>query len=366
MFVRGRYGHGGRLGYEREWRADPAISGGGELHRPGRPPDRPRRAGSSATSPTSTASRATYFWDMPVDDNAFLLLRTAADRSRGCTSAAPSGRTCSRSRSTAATASCRSTASAAATASSGCVLPDAAGDGPARDDDLGVSRRRSVVGARVRGVPRRYPPRPRAVRRTAPTRARRSPSSNESTRDPAMISSGATPSMIITRSPLRITLGGGGTDLPSYYREHGGFLIAAAIDKYVYVTVMRPFAPGSILKYSKLEHVDAVDEVQHPIIREAFALLELQDAAGRNHDAGRHPGRHRPRLVGQLHDGAAQGAVRASPTPAAPERARRAGVRHRDRPARRADRQAGSVHRRLRRRSPASRSIRTARSRPSR
>ena len=43
--------------------------------------------------------------------------------------------------------------------------------------------------------------------------------------------------MIITRSPLRITLGGGGTDLPSYYREHGGFLIAAAIDKYVYVTV---------------------------------------------------------------------------------------------------------------------------------
>jgi D-glycero-alpha-D-manno-heptose-7-phosphate kinase len=56
--------------------------------------------------------------------------------------------------------------------------------------------------------------------------------------------------MIITRSPLRITLGGGGTDLPSYYREHGGFLIAAAIDKYVYVTVMRPFTPGIYLKYS--------------------------------------------------------------------------------------------------------------------
>ncbi len=62
--------------------------------------------------------------------------------------------------------------------------------------------------------------------------------------------------MIITRSPLRITLGGGGTDLPSYYREHGGFLIAAAIDKYVYVTVMRPFTPGIYLKYSKLEHVE--------------------------------------------------------------------------------------------------------------
>ena len=62
--------------------------------------------------------------------------------------------------------------------------------------------------------------------------------------------------MIITRSPLRITLGGGGTDLPSYYREHGGFLIAAAIDKYVYVTVMRPFVEGIFLKYSKLEHVE--------------------------------------------------------------------------------------------------------------
>jgi len=64
--------------------------------------------------------------------------------------------------------------------------------------------------------------------------------------------------MIITRSPLRITLGGGGTDLPSYYRERGGFLIAAAIDKYVYVTVIRPFTPGIYLKYSKLEHVESV------------------------------------------------------------------------------------------------------------
>jgi D-glycero-alpha-D-manno-heptose-7-phosphate kinase len=79
--------------------------------------------------------------------------------------------------------------------------------------------------------------------------------------------------MIITRSPLRITLGGGGTDLPSYYRKHGGFLIAAAIDKYVYVTVMRPFVEGIFLKYSKLEHVGAVDEVQHPIVREAIRML---------------------------------------------------------------------------------------------
>ena len=78
--------------------------------------------------------------------------------------------------------------------------------------------------------------------------------------------------MIITRSPLRITLGGGGTDLPSYYRHYGGFLIAAAIDRYVYVTVLRPFTPGIFLKYSKLEQVD---QVNHPIIREALRMMNL-------------------------------------------------------------------------------------------
>ena len=82
--------------------------------------------------------------------------------------------------------------------------------------------------------------------------------------------------MIITRSPLRITLGGGGTDLPSYYREHGGFVIAAAIDKYVYVTVMRPFTPGIYLKYSQLEHVELAKDVLHPIIREAIQLLDFK------------------------------------------------------------------------------------------
>jgi D-glycero-alpha-D-manno-heptose-7-phosphate kinase len=82
--------------------------------------------------------------------------------------------------------------------------------------------------------------------------------------------------MIIARSPLRITLGGGGTDLASYYRGHGGFLIAAAIDKYVYVTVMRPFTPGIYLKYSALEHVERVADVRHPIIREALELQNLQ------------------------------------------------------------------------------------------
>jgi D-glycero-alpha-D-manno-heptose-7-phosphate kinase len=82
--------------------------------------------------------------------------------------------------------------------------------------------------------------------------------------------------MIIARSPLRITLGGGGTDLPSYYREHEGFLLSAAIDKYIYVNVMRPFTSGIYLKYSKLEHVELINEVQHPIIREALRMLDFR------------------------------------------------------------------------------------------
>ena len=79
--------------------------------------------------------------------------------------------------------------------------------------------------------------------------------------------------MIITRSPLRISLGGGGTDLASYYEEHEGFLIAAAIDKYVYVTVMRPFTEGIYLKYSQLEHLKNISDVVHPIIRETLDLV---------------------------------------------------------------------------------------------
>lgn len=81
--------------------------------------------------------------------------------------------------------------------------------------------------------------------------------------------------MIITRSPLRITLGGGGTDLPSYYRDHEGFLIAAAIDKYVYITLHQTFVEDLIVKYSKLERVMTLDRLEHPIIREAFRLTGL-------------------------------------------------------------------------------------------
>ncbi len=80
--------------------------------------------------------------------------------------------------------------------------------------------------------------------------------------------------MIIARSPLRITLGGGGTDLPSYYEEREGFLISAAIDKYVYITLHETFEKGYFLKYSKFERCSEIDEIQHPIIREALKLLD--------------------------------------------------------------------------------------------
>jgi D-glycero-alpha-D-manno-heptose-7-phosphate kinase len=81
--------------------------------------------------------------------------------------------------------------------------------------------------------------------------------------------------MIISRSPLRISLGGGGTDLPSYYEQFGGFLIAAAIDRYVYITVHETFVPDLIVKYSEMERVAEAAQLKHPIIREAFALLGM-------------------------------------------------------------------------------------------
>jgi len=83
--------------------------------------------------------------------------------------------------------------------------------------------------------------------------------------------------MIITRSPLRISLGGGGTDLPSYYRAHGGFLIAAAIDRYIYINVHRRFVDGFLLKYSHLEEAATVDDIKHPIIREALKLAGVEE-----------------------------------------------------------------------------------------
>jgi len=83
--------------------------------------------------------------------------------------------------------------------------------------------------------------------------------------------------MIIARSPLRISLGGGGTDLPSFYKKHEGFLIAAAIDKYVYVTINKRFSEGIFLKYSAIENVERIDQIQHPIIREALLIKNLEN-----------------------------------------------------------------------------------------
>lgn len=85
--------------------------------------------------------------------------------------------------------------------------------------------------------------------------------------------------MVIVRSPLRITLGGGGTDLPSYYEKNEGFLISAAIDKYVYITLHDNFEKEIYLKYSKIEKVKTADEISHPIIREALKLMQLENCA---------------------------------------------------------------------------------------
>lgn len=76
--------------------------------------------------------------------------------------------------------------------------------------------------------------------------------------------------MIITRTPLRISIGGGGTDLPTYYERFGGHVISAAINKYVTIAVSKTFFPGYLLRYSRLEKVQRVDDIQHPVIRQAL------------------------------------------------------------------------------------------------
>jgi D-glycero-alpha-D-manno-heptose-7-phosphate kinase len=83
--------------------------------------------------------------------------------------------------------------------------------------------------------------------------------------------------VIMTRSPLRISLGGGGTDLPSYYQEHSGFLIAAAIDKYVYILIHRRFVARILLKYSQMEEAERIEDIKHPLIREALRLVGWED-----------------------------------------------------------------------------------------
>jgi D-glycero-alpha-D-manno-heptose-7-phosphate kinase len=85
--------------------------------------------------------------------------------------------------------------------------------------------------------------------------------------------------MIITRTPFRVTLGGGGTDLPSYYKKYGGFIFSFALDKYMYITVKRPFADRLIrLKYTISETVDRLSELKHDIARECLTKLNINDS----------------------------------------------------------------------------------------
>jgi len=84
--------------------------------------------------------------------------------------------------------------------------------------------------------------------------------------------------MLICRTPLRISIGGGGTDLPSYYEKHGGFVITAAINKYIFVGVNRIFTKEYVIKYSSQERVKHIDDIEHPIFREALKLLDVGPA----------------------------------------------------------------------------------------
>jgi len=84
--------------------------------------------------------------------------------------------------------------------------------------------------------------------------------------------------MIITRTPFRVPLGGGGTDLPSYYSKYGGFIFSAAIDKYMFISINQPIVDELIrIKYSKSETVSSVDEVQHEIVREILRCLGIKN-----------------------------------------------------------------------------------------
>ena len=81
--------------------------------------------------------------------------------------------------------------------------------------------------------------------------------------------------MIISRTPLRITLGGGGTDLPSYYERFGGLVLSAAINKYVYIAVNETFSPGYFIKYSAIEAAERPEDIEHPIVREALLAHDV-------------------------------------------------------------------------------------------
>ena len=82
--------------------------------------------------------------------------------------------------------------------------------------------------------------------------------------------------MILSRAPVRFSLGGGGTDLPSYSREHGGFLVASAIDKYIYLSLHKRFEDNIRLAYSKTEQVASLEQIEHPLFREAMRMVGVE------------------------------------------------------------------------------------------
>jgi D-glycero-alpha-D-manno-heptose-7-phosphate kinase len=82
--------------------------------------------------------------------------------------------------------------------------------------------------------------------------------------------------LIVSRTPFRLSLGGGGTDLPAYYTKHGGFFISGAVDKYMHIVLNNRFEPGIRLSYSQTEIVDSIDLIRHPLVREALRLLDLR------------------------------------------------------------------------------------------
>jgi D-glycero-alpha-D-manno-heptose-7-phosphate kinase len=87
----------------------------------------------------------------------------------------------------------------------------------------------------------------------------------------------STDSLIVSRTPFRLSLGGGGTDLPAYYSKYGGFFVSAAVDKYMHIVLNDRFEPGIRLSYSRTEIVDTPDAIKHPSVREALKLLKLKD-----------------------------------------------------------------------------------------
>ncbi len=106
--------------------------------------------------------------------------------------------------------------------------------------------------------------------------------------------------VIITRTPLRITLGGGGTDLPSYYERFGGLVLSAAINRYIYVAINRTFTDDYFLKYARLERVDEIDDIEHPIIREVSSPPSDR-TLHRAGECGGHPCQHRTRFFRDFH-----------------------------------------------------------------